>query len=356
MEILASAPCKIILFGEHYVVYGAPALSLPISPLNKVRLVLSEKGSNLKKRILLYSSLGKGAISSDGSYFGDLRLSIYAEVAKEVAKSYPFPSCKAYFMPCWNLKGTGISASLCSAFAAGLICASSVSKPKASRQSCKSPDPEKIFRAAQAGDYIAHAKKASGIDAKTVSIGKPLVFMRSFNPPSFESKPFDFKLPKSASLILIDTSIEGKESTEAMLRKFASSFQLNCLPEELADGKRKEIIEEYLQIWKQAEKALKEKNAPLIGKLMDENHFLLKAKGVSSNGIDRAAECARAYGAYGAKLTGAGGKGGAVVAILPSKAARQIAQKIHEETGFLCRSVQISKQGAKAKAIRLSPK
>ena len=43
MRILASAPAKVILFGEHYVVYGAPGLVAAIEPYNEMEL--DAKGS-----------------------------------------------------------------------------------------------------------------------------------------------------------------------------------------------------------------------------------------------------------------------------------------------------------------------
>jgi mevalonate kinase len=54
-----------------------------------------------------------------------------------------------------------------------------------------------------------------------------------------------------------------------------------------------------------------------LGRLMDFNHGLLSALGVSSRSLDRMVWAARDAGAYGAKLTGAGG-GGCIVALDPT--------------------------------------
>jgi len=52
-----------------------------------------------------------------------------------------------------------------------------------------------------------------------------------------------------------------------------------------------------------------------LGDAMNVNHGLLAAAGVSSPALDIAVDTLRRAGALGAKLTGAGGDGGAVVAL-----------------------------------------
>lgn len=67
-------------------------------------------------------------------------------------------------------------------------------------------------------------------------------------------------------------------------------------------------------IVRQGERALAEGDIEELGTLMDFNHGLLSALGVSSRSLDRMVWAARDAGAYGAKLTGAGG-GGCIVAL-----------------------------------------
>ncbi len=69
---------------------------------------------------------------------------------------------------------------------------------------------------------------------------------------------------------------------------------------------------------RQGERALAEGDIEELGTLMDVNHGLLSALGVSSRSLDGMVWAARNAGAYGAKLTGAGG-GGCVVALDPSE-------------------------------------
>ena len=337
MEFFASAPCKAILFGEHYVVYGAPALSLPIAPRNTVKFMVGGAGGQAAAGgILLSSMLGKAAIAHDGSFAGESRLSIYAAVAKGLFPSGGMPSCGAEFFSAWSLKGVGVSASLCAAFAAGLAHAAG-----------RKASAEEVFSAAQSGDLVAHGGRASGIDAKTVSVGKPLVFTRSFYPSAFIGEPLRFSLPAGTSLILIDTNKGKKDGTDAMLQKFAQSFHVSTPPEGASEEKREEVRLEYAPLWQGVQECIKEKDAKKLGALMGENHALLKRRGMSSEGIERAISSALSSGAHGAKLTGGGGEGGAALALAQRRGAKAFSKKIEEETGFSCYPLAVARGGAK---------
>ena len=328
----ASAPCKAILFGEHYVVYGSPALSVAIEPRNAVKFSPWEGDG-----IALKSSLGNGRISPSGSYEGAGGLEIFSEVASEVFGNGTIPSCVAEFLPAWKLKGVGTSASLCAAFAAGLF-----------RLAGKKAGAEDIFAAAQAGDLVAHGGRASGIDAKTVSYGKPLVFQRSFKPPKFDSRPADFSLPAATALLLIDTNSGKKDGTLKMLRIFASQFAINGTPAEEPEGKREEVRQEFAPLWEKIAKAMKGASAKGLGALMNDNHALLKKRKMSCVGIEKAVEAALSAGAYGAKLTGGGGEGGAVLALCDAGRSAAIAKGMTSSTGFSCHPLSLAEKGAAA--------
>ncbi|MFC7165646.1 mevalonate kinase [Halospeciosus flavus] len=66
------------------------------------------------------------------------------------------------------------------------------------------------------------------------------------------------------------------------------------------------------------EHALAEGDVEELGRLMDFNHGLLEALGVSARSLDAMVWAARQAGAHGAKLTGAGG-GGCIVALDPTE-------------------------------------
>ena len=336
MEFFASAPCKAILFGEHYVVYGATALAIPIAPRNRVKFSSLGAGQAARGGMLLHSSLGKGAIASGCAYAGENRLSPYAAVAREILRSAEPPPLVAEFLPAWSLKGVGLSASLYAAFAAGLLFAIG-----------RKISPEAIFLSSQAGDLVAHGGRASGIDAKTVSAGKPLLFTRTFFPPSYEGKTAKFSLPAGTALVLIDTSKGKTDGTDAMLQSFARSFSISTSPQDASEEKREGVRAEYAPLFSHVLEAMKAKDAKRLGEVMNENHALLARRGVSSPGINLAVSSALSAGAWGAKLTGGGGEGGAALALVSRKGARAFARKISKETGFACHAISLARQGAK---------
>jgi len=68
-------------------------------------------------------------------------------------------------------------------------------------------------------------------------------------------------------------------------------------------------------------------NMQVLGNLMDMNHALLEALGTGHPALSRLILAARAAGAYGAKLTGAGG-GGCMVALCPKHLKSRVAGAI----------------------------
>ena len=80
-----------------------------------------------------------------------------------------------------------------------------------------------------------------------------------------------------------------------------------------------DTVESIGDIVRNGERTLAEGDLEELGALMDFNHGLLSALGVSSRSLDTMVWAARDAGAYGAKLTGAGG-GGCIVALDPTEA------------------------------------
>ena len=67
-----------------------------------------------------------------------------------------------------------------------------------------------------------------------------------------------------------------------------------------------------------------------LGKYMDMNHALLDALGVGHPALSRLVLAARSAGAFGAKLTGAGG-GGCMVAVCPKSSKNRVAKSIESQ-------------------------
>ena len=78
-----------------------------------------------------------------------------------------------------------------------------------------------------------------------------------------------------------------------------------------------DTVESIGDIVRHGEQALAEGDVTELGRLMNFNHGLLEALGVSSRSLDQMVWASRDAGALGAKLTGAGG-GGCIVALDPT--------------------------------------
>ena len=97
--------------------------------------------------------------------------------------------------------------------------------------------------------------------------------------------------------------------------------------------KYKKIFDRAENIAYLAKRALQEENYKEIGKLMNENHKILKQIGVSSRELDFLVSISREQGALGAKLTG-GGLGGNIIALTPGKDLQENVANAIEKEGF----------------------
>ena len=104
--------------------------------------------------------------------------------------------------------------------------------------------------------------------------------------------------------------------------------------------RREKYPQKYAEIFDRAENiaylardALQDEDLRELGKLMNENHKLLQQIEVSTRELDFLVKLARDQGAYGAKLTG-GGLGGNIIALTPSKDIQERVANAFEKEGF----------------------
>jgi len=87
------------------------------------------------------------------------------------------------------------------------------------------------------------------------------------------------------------------------------------------------LFDSAAQITRQARLAIESGRPEALGPLMDANHELLQAMGVSSVELDHLVSATRQAGALGAKLSG-GGRGGNMIALSPANRAADVAQAL----------------------------
>ncbi|MFH1750277.1 MAG: hypothetical protein ABH863_01210 [Candidatus Micrarchaeota archaeon] len=339
--IRASSPTKAIIAGEHSVVYGGTALAVPLS--NKKRCICEvREGSG---SISVDDSAGIGKYLPDGSFEdADGWFAAKARLIEHILKSEKAGleghEISLTFSKNRIPKGTGHSAATAACMALCLFEAFG-----------RLPAKEKLFEAVQAFEAVAHAGIPSGIDAQTVLSDRAVKFRKDFSQggnakPRFEE--IALELPSGTSLLLVDTLLGGQSAstTAQMLEKFAAAKGIGKKPAEMAKGERRAVIKKFDEIVGKVEAELfAGGNAQRLGMLLNENHALLRENGVSSEGIDEAVRTALQSGALGAKISGAGGIGGAVLALCQTVKVGGIIGSL-EEIGMHGVRAEISTKGA----------
>ncbi|MEM1508908.1 MAG: mevalonate kinase [Thermofilaceae archaeon] len=292
----AIAPGKVILVGEHFVVGGQPAIAAAVEIEARVKAEFIDKeGVNVSSM-----EYGEAFFSFEDEKNGPL-YPVYV-AAKEVLKI----TDKTKGL---NLK---IESSIPRAAGMGSSAAVAVATVAATAKLLGLElSLEKISEIAYRSETVVHGKP-SGID-NTVSTYGGLIFYKK----GMRFRQLSSNI-SSIRLVLADSGIE--RSTGAMVAKVLTLR--DRYPHVL-----EHIYNAAGELAYSAKDALEQGDFFRVGQLMNINHGLLHAIGVSNNKLDLLVDAAREAGALGAKLTGAGG-GGFVVALCWKEDAGRVADTL----------------------------
>ncbi len=317
-EVAASAPGKVILLGEHFVVRGARALVASIGLRVKVRARrLPEWPIRVEStRLGLQGEIGPGL-----GLRGPRELEPVAAVLRGLA-SLGVSLVPARIVIDGNLPmgaGLGSSAAVSAAVALAYSRLAGASLSKA-----------EIFRAALEGERVVH-EKPSGVDTAVAVYGGFLVYRRGEEPTRV-----DAALPKGTTLVLADSGVKRRtgDVVSHVLRRAEATSPASDLVYRAADS----LVDQALE-------AMRKGDAERLGALFDLAHGLLAGLGASSLALERLVYTARAAGALGAKLTGAGW-GGSVIALAREAVAGRVAESLLSAGAVWAGSVELGVGGA----------
>ncbi len=274
---IGTAHAKTILIGEHAVVYGAPAIALPVHGLRaRAELHAGHLWS-------LDCDLHHGTVHDAPTTVAPVITAWQQAVGQLASTRATGRLVVTSDIP--MQRGLGSSAAVAAAVVDAVASASGVSLGL----------PERIELVQQA-EMIAHGK-ASGIDTAAVLSEVPILFEQGAISPVAVGGRFVF--------VVADTGVTGSTA-----RAVGGVRSLREAQPGLVNG----LVDGLSELSRVVVHCLQQGDLDTLGAAMNDAHEALNRLGVGADVLDHLVSAARRAGALGAKLTG-GGLGGCIVAL-----------------------------------------
>ena len=309
MKSKASAPGKVILFGEHFVVYGVKAI---LCSINKRVTVTAEKIN--ERKISINSEIGNIVLEPNKSISEiNSPLKPFYYLANKVIKNQNKGIQINIDSEIPLGAGLGSSSACCVAGAAAIF---------------------RLFGEISKEEILKHAIEAektifentSGADCTVCTYGGIMEYDKKQGFKKIENEP-------NFHLVIVNSNI--KHSTESMVSK-VKQFEIENEEEftKLCDQESK-LVKDVLEL-------LKENNTSKIGEKINQNQEYLEIIGISNNELRKMIKMGQ-KSSFGAKITGSGG-GGCIFAIT-NKSNLDKTLKEFKNKNYDCFSVKIDFKG-----------
>jgi mevalonate kinase len=293
----ASAPGKIILFGEHAVVYGRPALAVPVTQVHADVEISDSTSAGVwiqAPDINLHAELN--TLPSDHPIAAVIHNLFF------LSRISPFPNL--------NIK---INSTIPVASGLGSGAAVTVALTRALSSHIEYDMNDEQVNAFSYEIEKLHHGIPSGIDNTVITYSEPVYFIKG--------QPIEtFKVAQPFTIVIGDTGISAptKESVGDVRKLW-----------EADNAKWESVFETVSEIVKEAKENIETGKWELLGGLMKRNHLLLQTLKVSCTELDLLVGTALNAGALGAKLSG-GGRGGNMIALVEAEQAEKVANSLME--------------------------
>ena len=309
MKSKASAPGKVILFGEHFVVYGVKAI---LCSINKRVTVTAEKTTD--KKIFINSEIGNLILEPNKSISEiNSPLKPFYYLANKVIKNQDTGIQIKIDSEIPLGVGLGSSSACCVAGAAAIFkLFGDISK-------------EEILELAIEAERTIF-ENTSGADCTVCVYGGIMEYDKKQGFKKIEDEP-------NFQLVIANSNIE--HSTESMVSEVKTFTIKN--KEEFS-----KLLEQELELVEDVLKLLKENNTIKLGEKINQNQKYLETIGISNNQLRKMIEIGQKT-SFGAKITGSGG-GGCIFAITDESNLEDTLKEF-KDNNFECFSVEIDFKG-----------
>ena len=291
----AKAPAKVILFGEHAVVYGQPAIAMPVTRVNATARILP----------LIDAPQGQIQVQAPDIQLDKKLTDLPEDHPLAAAIRLTLTAIAPVHLPSLSVQ---ISSTIPVAAGMGSSAATSVAIIHAlSNFFGAHLSSEQISDLAFEVEKLHHGTP-SGIDNNVIAHQQPVYFVKD--------QPIEFlKINNPTHWIIADTG--EKTPTRKAVAGVRERYQAD-------PAAYSPILSAIGEITRQAREPLASGDLALLGPLLNENQDQLRMLGVSCGSLDALIAAALQAGAFGAKLSG-GGLGGNIISLANPEIAQSIA-------------------------------